>query len=136
MAPARPHKCTECAKAFSRPAELKRHVSSVHGDARPHVCEVCGRGFKEICDLRRHRSTVHETVKKFKCDECHMLFTRSYNLRQHKLRKHATAVPAIRKDGDGVRPLVCATCGFHGKDLGNFWRHKKTHEPGRKFQCP
>lgn len=56
----RPYGCTDCASAFGRRQDLKRHVSSVHRKVFPYECIQCHRLFSRRDSLLRHeRNSCH-----------------------------------------------------------------------------
>ncbi|KAI7882870.1 hypothetical protein K492DRAFT_175931 [Lichtheimia hyalospora FSU 10163] len=56
----RPYGCTDCASAFGRRQDLKRHISSVHKKVFPYECIQCHRLFSRRDSLLRHeRNSCH-----------------------------------------------------------------------------
>lgn len=56
----RPYGCSDCASAFGRRQDLKRHVSSVHRKVFPYECIQCHRLFSRRDSLLRHeRNSCH-----------------------------------------------------------------------------
>ncbi|KAG9122833.1 hypothetical protein FRC07_000609, partial [Ceratobasidium sp. 392] len=51
----KPHVCDQCAAAFSRAHDLKRHIETHKGD-RPHKCPTCTKAFSRKDALQRHQS--------------------------------------------------------------------------------
>ena len=48
--------CDICGKTYTRPADLRYHISAVHSDAPPptYPCTTCGRSFRKEKDLKVH----------------------------------------------------------------------------------
>lgn len=42
----KPHKCSQCGKAFNRSSTLNTHTR-IHAGYKPFVCEFCGKGFHQ-----------------------------------------------------------------------------------------
>jgi len=77
--------CPHCAKPFKRPADLRRHVFSMHtADApRAFVCATCGDTFKQKWHLNSHVQGIHSGKKPFGCPMCEFPFARKSDLNKH-----------------------------------------------------
>ena len=62
------HDCKDCGKAFGRPRNLQRHISSVHEGVKNHECEPMG------------NEELIEGVNKYKCGICGKTFNRPIKL--------------------------------------------------------
>ena len=69
----RPHKCTQCGKAFRDVSRLNLH-SRTHTGEKPYICSVCGKGFSQSGNLKTHLRT-HTGEKPFVCPTCGMGFS-------------------------------------------------------------
>src|SRR5262249_22951201 len=77
----KPHKCSECGKAFSRKDHLSRHMI-IHNEQRPYSCRICARAFSQKVYLTRHEQT-HGAEKPFSCSACGKRFLRKQELVRH-----------------------------------------------------
>lgn len=80
--------CSICNRTFSRPADRKRHVKTVHMNMRDHECKICPRTFKQKSHLDSHVDAVHFSRKPHVCNICDQRFTRNTTLRKHLESKH------------------------------------------------
>jgi len=95
--------CTQCFKTFNRPADLRRHVNSIHTDApRNFVCEICGDSFKQKWHLNSHLQGIHSGKKPYECPTCQFPFARKSDMSKHVRVVHEKATK--RK----IDPLVSA----------------------------
>jgi len=65
----RRYPCENCAKVFSDPSNLQRHIRSHHVGARSHACPECGKTFATSSGLKQH-THIHSSVKPFQCEVC------------------------------------------------------------------
>ena len=71
-----PYECGICAKTFTKPSALIRHVKS---HSKPHQCDICQRRFGKA-----HCLTVHmRTHTGYECDICQLRFSRKHILANH-----------------------------------------------------
>ena len=68
----RPHKCTDCDKAFTSRDSLNKHVLS-HQDDRNFKCGKCGKLFKRLGHVREH-VRIHSEARPFNCTVCTKTF--------------------------------------------------------------
>ena len=68
-----------CDKRFSDSSNLARHVRAVHEKMKPHKCSDCGKAFAEAAKLSDHKLT-HSGVKPHSCDMCDAKFTLKHHL--------------------------------------------------------
>jgi len=90
----RPHECSTCGKAFSKPCHLTRHMQ-VHSGERPYECSTCGKAFSEKGHLAVHMR-VHSGERPYECSTCGKAFSQSGHLTKH-MRVHS-----------GERPYECS----------------------------
>uniref|UniRef100_A0A8W4FBA9 Uncharacterized protein n=1 Tax=Sus scrofa TaxID=9823 RepID=A0A8W4FBA9_PIG len=117
----KPHKCTECGKAFRRRACLSEH-QRIHTGERPYKCKECGKAFRRRSHLFEHQ-TIHTGEKPYKCTECGKAFHCHSHLTQH-LNSHT-----------GEKPYECMECGkaFHWHS--HLTRHLSSHAEEKPYRC-
>lgn len=63
-------KCCWCTRKFQTHAELKLHLSKVHGAEQDKQnkfgCTACGKTFPTLAEIRKHRSEAHRKVRESK----------------------------------------------------------------------
>jgi KRAB domain-containing zinc finger protein len=69
----KPHKSTECAKAFAQPSDLKRHVQ-MHKNEKPYKCTKCPFSAARLVNLNLHMQTIHPNEKPYECKEFSEIF--------------------------------------------------------------
>jgi uncharacterized Zn-finger protein len=65
-----PVSCEICCKTFSKMANMKKHVASVHEKKKPFKCNICDYSFTQKAHLASHVASLHERKKPFKCEIC------------------------------------------------------------------
>ncbi|KAI9322312.1 hypothetical protein BX666DRAFT_1848869 [Dichotomocladium elegans] len=85
----RPYACTECSQRFSRPHNLKSHLTT-HSSERPFQCNVCNSFFRRHHDLKRHKK-LHTGERPYQCKNCHRSFARLDALNRHCRAEGGTA---------------------------------------------
>jgi KRAB domain-containing zinc finger protein len=108
--------CSSCGKTFSKPADLRRHVDTVHEKIRRFVCSIdgCGKSFGLKCTLQRHLMTHNSCVEKRKlveCGTCHKKLSTTGSLKHHQ-RIH-----------DNIKPYSCHVCQLSYRTPGNLKSH-------------
>ncbi len=74
------HKCNQCSFETRYPANLTKHVSSVHNGEKPFKCELCPYSSFYRCVVRKHIDAVHLQNKRKKCHLCQAAFTATCDL--------------------------------------------------------
>ena len=99
-----PKSCNQCAKSFSNPHNLQRHINTVHEGRKDFICKICNKAYCEAKNLKFHMFTVHEGKKSEynksikKCEDCEFA-SNSWNLKQH-----------IRSVHEGRKDHKCGSC--------------------------
>ncbi|XP_053692215.1 zinc finger protein 91 [Sabethes cyaneus] len=149
--------CELCPMSFTRKANLKNHVSYVHGGktrravvAKPNatesiagremepgskrkadICSTCGKTFASSKILAQH-ATVHlerKSIKEFACqhENCYYIGRSAADVRSHLLSRHSDE-----------RNFVCSEpgCDYRGKTITQLRRHYQRHEDSeKKYKC-
>lgn len=110
-----------CAKVFSRPSQLVRHMA-VHVGEKPFKCPDCGRCFGRGSHLETHRR-LHTGEKPFKCGVCGKSFTQKSGLIVH-VRKHT-----------GERPYKCDKCGEAFRTAAHLLSHQAVEAGEGRHTC-
>ncbi|XP_046850118.1 gastrula zinc finger protein XlCGF49.1-like [Xenia sp. Carnegie-2017] len=144
------HKCVKCAKIFSRPSELARHIR-VHTGDKPYKCNRCPKTFSQPGNLTVHKRACHSEKRPFKCGKCHARFKRKFDLVSHETI-HTGEKPFVCSEcGDafsrkyhltrhmrihtGVKPYKCGKCGRKFSTDSGLRNHEITHTTKRPFSC-
>lgn len=110
-----------CAKVFSRPSQLVRHMA-VHVGEKPFKCADCGRCFGRGSHLETHRR-LHTGEKPFKCSACGKSFTQKSGLIVH-VRKHT-----------GERPYKCDKCSEAFRTAAHLLSHQAVEAGEGRHAC-
>lgn len=82
----KPHKCTECSKAFWKKSGLTKHMVT-HTKERNYECDKCGKSFGTGSTLKQHMK-IHDDLKRFACAVCGATFVFKSGLKYHMTNKH------------------------------------------------
>ncbi|KAM3181877.1 hypothetical protein ACTXT7_013491 [Hymenolepis weldensis] len=119
-------KCNLCEKSFTRRANLRVHVDSVHKNPKSFECDICGKSFNQARYMKAHVEAVHEKVKSVQCLECNKFFGSKSNLKRHVDRIHKN-----------LKPFKCEICERCYSDRGYLENHVRfVHAKLSPFQCP
>ncbi|KAI7898316.1 uncharacterized protein BX663DRAFT_525401 [Cokeromyces recurvatus] len=92
---AKPYPCPECHQTFSRPHNLKSHLTT-HSSERPFQCDVCNHHFRRHHDLKRHQK-LHTGERPYVCEDCYRSFARLDALNRHRRAEGGTACSAVHQ---------------------------------------
>ncbi|KAI9027145.1 hypothetical protein CLU79DRAFT_740492 [Phycomyces nitens] len=87
--------CPECNQTFSRPHNLKSHLT-IHSAERPYECGVCSHPFRRHHDLKRHQK-LHTGERPHVCQNCRRSFARLDALNRHQRAEGGTACGAVHQ---------------------------------------
>ncbi|XP_063209758.1 zinc finger and BTB domain-containing protein 40 isoform X3 [Chroicocephalus ridibundus] len=93
------HPCPTCAKVFSAPSLLERHMVT-HVGGKPFSCDICDKAYQQLSGLWYHNRTHHPDVfaaqnhrsSKFsslQCSSCDKTFSSTAAHRKHVKAEHA-----------------------------------------------
>lgn len=80
------HKCTDCAKTFSRKEDLKIHRNNLHGCSETHECWICGKLLGSYRKLELH-TCLHTGERPHSCNVCRKGYISLRGLKAH-MRSH------------------------------------------------
>ncbi|XP_022210652.2 zinc finger protein weckle [Drosophila obscura] len=113
--------CPHCAKLFTTPGTLKRHIEGIHKQMKPYICDICAKSFNFLAALNDHK-LVHTDECPFECPICHRGFKNKARLRVHADTHSATI-------------YECKICGLKLKTRRTFNKHKIVHSDKRQYKC-
>ncbi|XP_075293360.1 zinc finger and BTB domain-containing protein 40 isoform X1 [Opisthocomus hoazin] len=129
------HPCPTCAKVFSAPSLLERHVVT-HVGGKPFSCEICDKAYQQLSGLWYHNRTHHPDVfaaqnhrsSKFsslQCSSCDKTFSSTAAHRKHVKAEHAD-----------VKFHECEACKELFPTLALLQVHVKCrHSGSQPFRC-
>ncbi|XP_010144342.1 PREDICTED: zinc finger and BTB domain-containing protein 40-like, partial [Buceros rhinoceros silvestris] len=93
------HPCPTCAKVFSAPSLLERHMVT-HVGGKPFSCEICDKAYQQLSGLWYHNRTHHPDVfaaqnhrssrfSSLQCSSCDQTFSSTAAHRKHVKAEHA-----------------------------------------------
>ncbi|NXL85014.1 ZBT40 protein, partial [Alectura lathami] len=128
------HPCPTCAKVFSAPSLLERHMVT-HVGGKPFSCEICNKAYQQLSGLWYHNRTHHPDVfaaqnhrsSKFsslQCSSCDKTFSSTAAHRKHVKAEHAD-----------VKFHDCEMCKEQFPTLALLQVHVKCRHPGSQPFC-
>ncbi|XP_042650234.1 zinc finger and BTB domain-containing protein 40 isoform X3 [Tyto alba] len=129
------HPCPTCAKVFSAPSLLERHMVT-HIRGKPFSCEICDKAYQQLSGLWYHNRTHHPDVfaaqnhrsSKFsslQCSSCDKTFSSTAAHRKHVKAEHTD-----------VKFHECETCKELFPTLALLQVHMKCrHSDSHPFCC-
>lgn len=120
----KPHKCSYCHKAYTRPETLRYHIASRHKEYASNFefnifCNICQKGFHRSSYLETHMKT-HED-KEYNCAVCNEVFTSRELLKEH-CKSHQEA-------------LLCTECGQMFTRTEYLNAHMRRHTGEKPYSC-
>ena len=140
--------CSICAKSFSSPAYLKKHMYLHEG--KPYSCDTCDKTFATTYDLKLH-TAVHSEIKPFTCSVCDKSFPTAFHLRKHgyihtnkndvicdicgKTFRYQSYLTDHLRTHTGSKPHVCTICNKCFPRAYHLKRHMFLHNGQKPYVC-
>ncbi|OWF47845.1 uncharacterized protein LOC110453822 [Mizuhopecten yessoensis] len=143
LGPKLPFKCGQCPKSFYNAKACQRHEKSIHRDAR-HTCKLCGLEFSRPENLKAHVTNIHAgEISAHKCTFCWIRFKNAIELNNHKTKHHPVmsegpvAVLTSSSNGKITKKPASANWSFSGSNRdGQKVPDAVKHEKLRKHVHP
>jgi uncharacterized Zn-finger protein len=154
------HQCPQCDVTYNRVANLRLHISRVHGDpselskeagkVKAALCHQCGKSFASSASLELHEK-LHGGERQFRCTACAKSFVLKAQHEMH-MRTHAGHKPYVCAICDkafvhrnglqqhcrihlDVKPCLCTVCGNRYAQGHHLKAHMLTHTGNKPFKC-
>lgn len=132
--------CHICARVYSSPASLRRHLKEHSGVEEPRItCKICGRSCKNEIALRKHMTIHEDEGKSFPCPDCQKVYSNRMTLAAHVRGNHSFKLHKCHLcDKEFKRAITLKVCLIHmNQKLGkliistsifrNTWRRIPAH---------
>ncbi|ORE08755.1 hypothetical protein BCV72DRAFT_248596 [Rhizopus microsporus var. microsporus] len=126
-AESKPYSCPECHQTFSRPHNLKSHLTT-HSAERPYRCDVCNHHFRRHHDLKRHQK-LHTGERPYVCKNCFRSFARLDALNRHCRAEGGSACALVMQQQMKQQEQEMARIQYEAYQHENKKRRSENHDP-------
>ncbi|XP_065226139.1 oocyte zinc finger protein XlCOF6-like [Planococcus citri] len=127
--------CKICHKNICNKDQMRRHMF-MHRGLKPFECADCGKSFTRKANVKSHILSMHMPYqsRRYKCEICSKFYSTRSNLKYHRcstttLRNHSTRV------SDRRQSPVCKICLKRLCRRSDLKRHRLMHVGLKPFKC-